>query len=132
MSNIRSTDKKNKQYTISDRIKKSIILFFYILIVTMIILPSNWMLTNVNAQTDKDPAFQDSYWTDDNTISTSNTSTNDPVKKEVGPGEGAATLAVVLVNKARSDITAVKGYLSLPRDFKAIGVIPPEFRNNIS
>jgi len=85
---------------------------------------SNWTLANSNAQTDLDPAFQDSYWTDDNTISTSNTSTNDAVKREVGPGEGTATLAVVLVNKARSDITAVKGYLSLPPGFKAIGVIP--------
>ncbi|MBD0360285.1 MAG: hypothetical protein ICV56_06185, partial [Nitrososphaeraceae archaeon] len=37
---------------------------------------------------------------------------------------GTSTLAVVLVNKARSDITAVKGYLSLPPGFKAIGVIP--------
>ena len=98
----------------------------------MLLLSSNWTLTNSNAQTDLDPAFQDSYWTDDNMISTSNTSTNEAVKKEVGPGEGAATLAVVLVNKARSDITAVKGYLGLPDGFKAIGVIPPDVGKNIS
>ncbi|HZC47960.1 MAG TPA: hypothetical protein VE244_02750 [Nitrososphaeraceae archaeon] len=98
----------------------------------MLLLSSNWSLTNSNAQTDLDPAFQDSYWTDDDMISMSNTSTNDAVKKEVGPGEGTATLAVVLVNKARSDITAVKGYLSLPAGFKAIGVIPPDMGKNIS
>lgn len=98
----------------------------------MLLLPSAWTLGNANAQTDKDPAFQDSYWTDNNAISSSNTSTNDPVKKEVGPGEGAATLAVVLVNKARSDITAVKGYLSLPSGFDEIGLIPYEERNNTS
>lgn len=97
---------------------------------TMLFLPSTWPLTNANAQTDKDPAFQDSYWTDNNAISSSNTSTNEPVRKEVGPGEGMATLAVVLVNKARSDITAVKGYLNLPPGFNAIGVIPQDARNN--
>src|SRR5215213_7628481 len=128
MTNIVSSHKREKkqQNAISCRIKKSSRIFFvYSLIGIMILMSSsNWTLANSNAQTDLDPAFQDSYWTDDNTISTSNTSTNDAVKKEVGPGEGTATLAVVLVNKARSDITAVKGYLSLPPGFKAIGVIP--------
>ncbi|HKG42055.1 MAG TPA: hypothetical protein VKA98_07950 [Nitrososphaeraceae archaeon] len=128
MTNIVSSHKREKkqQNAISCRIKKSSRIFFvYSLIGIMILMSSsNWTLANSNAQTDLDPAFQDSYWTDDNTISTSNTSTNDAVKREVGPGEGTATLAVVLVNKARSDITAVKGYLSLPPGFKAIGVIP--------
>src|SRR5215208_3536893 len=128
MTNIVSSHKREKkqQNAISCRSKKSSRIFFvYSLIGIMILMSSsNWTLANSNAQTDLDPAFQDSYWTDDNTISTSNTSTNDAVKREVGPGEGTATLAVVLVNKARSDITAVKGYLSLPPGFKAIGVIP--------
>ena len=128
MINIVSTHKreKNQQNAISCRIKKwSRVFVVYSLISIMILMSSSsWTLTNSNAQTDLDPAFQDSYWTDDNMISASNTSTNDAVKKEVGPGEGTATLAVVLVNKARSDITAVKGYLSLPPVFKAIGVIP--------
>ncbi len=128
MINIVSTHKreKNQQNAISCRIKKSSRAFLvYSLINIMILMSSsNWTLTNSNAQTDLDPAFQDSYWTEDNMISASNTSTNDAVKKEVGPGEGTATLAVVLVNKARSDITAVKGYLSLPPGFKAMGVIP--------
>ncbi|HET6799810.1 MAG TPA: hypothetical protein VFH25_04535 [Nitrososphaeraceae archaeon] len=128
MINIVSTNKrgKNRQNAISYRIKKSSRVFVVHSLISIMILmsSSNWTLTNSNAQTDLDPAFQDSYWTDDNMISASNTSTNDAVKKEVGPGEGTSTLAVVLVNKARSDITAVKGYLSLPPGFKAIGVIP--------
>jgi hypothetical protein len=128
MINIVSTHKreKNQQNAISCRIKKSSRVFVVHSLISIMILmsSSNWTLTNSNAQTDLDPAFQDSYWTDDNMISASNTSTNDAVKKEVGPGEGTSTLAVVLVNKARSDITAVKGYLSLPPGFKAIGVIP--------
>lgn len=134
MTNIAFTHKREKKQknAISCRIKKSSRVFLYSLISIMLLLSSNWTLTNSNAQTDLDPAFQDSYWTDDNMISTSNTSTNEAVKKEVGPGEGAATLAVVLVNKARSDITAVKGYLGLPDGFKAIGVIPPDVGKNIS
>jgi hypothetical protein len=135
MTNIAFTHKreKNQKNAISCcRIKKSSRVFLYSLISIMLLLSSNWTLTNSNAQTDLDPAFQDSYWTDDNMISTSNTSTNEAIKKEVGPGEGAATLAVVLVNKARSDITAVKGYLGLPDGFKAIGVIPPDVGKNIS
>src|SRR5918996_795253 len=124
MTNIVFNYKKHQRHTICCLIQKSSRVLFYFLVSTMLLVPSAWTLGNANAQTDKDPAFQDSYWTDNNAISSSNTSTNDPVKKEVGPGEGTATLAVVLVNKARSDITAVKGYLSLPPGFKAIGVIP--------
>src|SRR5918911_26463 len=123
MTNTVFTCKKHQQHVISYLIRKSLRLLVYFLMSTMLFLPSTWPLTNANAQTDKDPAFQDSYWTDNNAISSSNTSTNEPVKKEVGPGEGMATLAVVLVNKARSDITAVKGYLNLPPGFKSIGVI---------
>src|SRR5918992_584274 len=134
MTNIAFTHKREKKQknAISCRIKKSSRVLLYSLISIMLLLSSNWTFTNSNAQTDLDPAFQDSYWTDDNMISTSNTSTNEAIKKEVGPGEGAATLAVVLVNKARSDITAVKGYLGLPDGFKAIGVIPPDVGKNIS
>ncbi len=69
-------------------------------------------------QTEKDPAFQDSYWTD-KTVASGNDS--DKLReREVGPGEGIATLAVVLVNKAQSEITAVKGYLNLPQEFQAV------------
>jgi len=62
--------------------------------------------------TDRGPAFLDAYWT--NYLSTSSTPNNNTVKKEVGPGDGTSTLAVVLVNKGRSDITGITGYLSLP------------------
>ena len=132
MTNIVFTCKKHQQHVISYLIRKSLRLLVYFLVSTMLLLPSTWTLTNANAQTDKDPAFQDSYWTDNNAISSSNTSTNEPVRKEVGPGEGTATLAVVLVNKARSDITAVKGYLNLPSGFNTIGVIPQDVLNNAS
>src|SRR5918911_5479571 len=132
MTNTVFTCKKHQQHVISYQIRKSLRLLVYFLVSTMLLLPSTWTLTNANAQTDKDPAFQDSYWTDNNAISSSNTSTNEPVRKEVGPGEGTATLAVVLVNKARSDITAVKGYLNLPSGFNTIGVIPQDVLNNAS
>jgi hypothetical protein len=69
-------------------------------------------------QTEKDPAFQDSYWTD-KTVASGNDS-DKLQEREVGPGEGIATLAVVLVNKAQSEITAVKGYLNLPQEFQAV------------
>ena len=62
---------------------------------------------------DKGPAFLDAYWT--NYLSTSSASNNNTLKKEVGPGDGTSTLAVVLVNKGRSDITGVTGFLNLPR-----------------
>ena len=41
------------------------------------------------------------------------------IEKEVGPGEGISTLAIELVNTARSDITAVKGFLTLPSGFQS-------------
>jgi hypothetical protein len=74
--------------------------------------------------TDRSPSFLEAYWTD-NSQSTSSLSTsgtnNNSVKEEVGPGEGASTLAVVLVNKGRSEITALTGYLTLPTSgFRAI------------
>ncbi|MGN6709689.1 MAG: COG1361 S-layer family protein [Candidatus Nitrosocosmicus sp.] len=69
--------------------------------------------------TDRGPTFLDAYWT--NYLSTSSTPNNNTVKKEVGPGDGTSTLAVVLVNKGRSDITGITGYLSLlPENFLSI------------
>ena len=75
--------------------------------------------------TDRSPSFLEAYWTD-NSGSTSSSSAsasnnNNPIKKEVGPGEGPSELAVVLVNKSRSEITALTGYLTLPASgFRAI------------
>jgi hypothetical protein len=75
--------------------------------------------------TDRSPSFLEAYWTD-NSGSTSSSSTsasnnNNSIRKEVGPGEGASRLAIVLVNKGRSEITALTGYLTLPTSgFRAI------------
>ncbi|MGH9983860.1 MAG: hypothetical protein ACRD8W_07885 [Nitrososphaeraceae archaeon] len=74
--------------------------------------------------TDKVPSFLEAYWTD-NTTTTAN---NNKLKKEVGPGEGASTLAIVLVNRGRSEITGVTGYLTLPSGgFRSI-----EGENNVT
>jgi hypothetical protein len=75
--------------------------------------------------TDRSPSFLEAYWTDNSgstsTSSTSVSNNNNSVRKEVGPGEGASRLAVVLVNKGRSEITALTGYLALPTSgFRAI------------
>ena len=75
-------------------------------------------LIDTYAQTDKDPDFLDAYWTENVRSASTTVAINNLIKKEVGPGEGASTLAVVLVNKGRSDITAVTGYLTLPSGFK--------------
>ena len=65
--------------------------------------------------TDRSPSFLEAYWTDNSgSTSSSSTSSNNSIKKEVGPEEGASTLAIVLVNKGRSEITALTGYLILP------------------
>src|SRR5919109_197434 len=74
--------------------------------------------TTSNLLTDRSPSFLEAYWTD-NSESTSSSLTpsnnnNNSIKKEVGPGEGTSTLAIVLVNKGRSEITALTGYLTLP------------------
>ena len=75
--------------------------------------------------TDRSPSFLEAYWTD-NAGSTSSSpasisNNNNSIRKEVGPGEGASKLAVVLVNKGRSEITALTGYLTLPAlGFRAI------------
>jgi hypothetical protein len=77
-----------------------------------------------NPLTDRSPSFLEAYWTDNSrstSSSSDSSSDNNPIKKEVGPGEGASTLAVVLVNKGRSEITALTGYLTLPSSgFRAI------------
>src|SRR6476646_4064270 len=74
---------------------------------------------NNGADTDRAPSFLDAYWTNYQS-SNSTPPSNNSVKKEVSPGEGSSTLAVVLVNKGRSDITGVAGYLTLPKGFEPI------------
>lgn len=61
------------------------------------------------------PVFLDAYWT-------SGSSGNQSGEEvDVGPGDGASTLAVVLINRGPSDIAAITGRLSLPDDFRATG-----------
>lgn len=79
----------------------------------------------VSVQTDRVPSFLEAYWTEDS-ISTSTSTTNNS-KKEIGPGEGTSTLAIVFVNRGRTDITGVTGYLTLPPGFRAI-----EGENNVT
>ena len=65
------------------------------------------------------PVFVDAYWTESS--SSFSTDTTDQAEREVGPGEGRATLAVVLMNRSMQDISALVGYLKLPDGFKAVG-----------
>jgi hypothetical protein len=83
-------------------------------------------IINAFAQTDNSPGFQDSYWTDN----LSSIPGARQTKVEVGPGEGSSTLAIVLVNKARQDITGVKGVLTLPDGFEAAGTAAGQTQNN--
>jgi len=85
---------------------------------------SNYLI-NAFAQTDNSPGFQDSYWTDN----LSSIPGARQTKVEVGPGEGSSTLAIVLVNKARQDITGVKGVLTLPDGFEAAGAADGQVNN---
>lgn len=79
----------------------------------------------ISVQTDRAPSFLEAYWTEDS-VSTSTSTTNNS-KKEIGPGEGTSTLAIVFVNRGRTDITGVTGYLTLPPGFRAI-----EGENNVT
>jgi len=65
------------------------------------------------------PVFIRSYWTESHAALNANTS--DQVEREVGPGEGRATLALVLLNRSVQDISAVTAYMRLPEGFKAVG-----------
>ncbi len=60
-------------------------------------------------------------------MSSSSSVSSSAVKKEVGPGDGASTLAVVLVNAGRNDITGVTGYLNLP---PSTGFVPMPGESN--
>ena len=72
------------------------------------------------------PVVLDTYFTD---ASSSAGTTEKPLKLEVGPGEGPASLAVVLVNRSQQIGYAVSGYLQLPKGFKPGGIsAEPEAR----
>src|SRR5207237_698178 len=67
------------------------------------------------------PVYLDSYWTTSDTSSADSENLTDKAEVEVGPGDGASTLAVVLINRGPSDIAGITGHLSLPQGFKATG-----------
>lgn len=131
----RSVIGKSMQYKNSNCIGNKVFVFGMLLLLFTLYFPAYAVLENnsVFAQpapttgeslTDRSPSFLEAYWTD-NSESTSSFSTsgsnNNSIKEEVGPGEGASTLAVVLVNKGRSEITALTGFLTLPTSgFRAI------------
>lgn len=131
----RSVIGKSMQYNNSNCIGNKVFVFETFLLLFILYFPGHAVLENnaVFAQpapttdeslTDRSPSFLEAYWTD-NSESTSSFSTsgsnNNSIKEEVGPGEGTSTLAVVLVNKGRSEITALTGYLTLPTSgFRAI------------
>ena len=69
---------------------------------------------------DRSPSFLEAYWTNKPITSSQSQRENNSIKVEVGPGEGPSTLAVVLVNTGRSEITGITGDLTLPEGFKAI------------
>jgi hypothetical protein len=129
------------------------IFIFILTIATLFIfsIPHLKSIVTVYAQLEeKDIEFQQSYWTEssqsvstassdkiESASSSSSTTTTDNTKKiekEVGPGEGISTLAIELVNTARTDITAVKGFLTLPKGFQDadVNITNPNIKNNIS
>ena len=116
-------------------LRKQINLFKYFILISTLIALSIFSLPNlknivtVNAQLEeKDIEFQQSYWTEssqsvstassDQKESSTTTDSTKKIEKEVEPGEGTSTLAIELVNTARTDITAVKGFLTLPKGFQ--------------
>src|ERR671911_1085619 len=102
----------------------SFILFLLLVLVIFINSNNSLLLGNAYAQRqpldDRSPTFLEAYWTNkDNTLPQSQDLDN-PLKVEVGPGEGPSTLAVILVNTGRSEISGINGYLQLPPGFQSI------------
>ena len=78
-------------------------------------------LTTVLDATYSGPVVVDSYWVDQGTSSSTDVTSN-PVKKEIGPGEGPSVFAVVLNNRGTAySITSVTAFLNLPSGFVATG-----------
>ncbi|MGI0026432.1 MAG: hypothetical protein ACREAD_01135 [Nitrosopumilaceae archaeon] len=88
----------------------------------------NNSIVNLQDSNYRGPVYLDSYWTDQ---SSSSTTTGNPVKKEIGPGEGPSTLAVVMVNRSPSDIIDVTGVLNLPSGFVPAGTSGDPSAQNI-
>ncbi len=78
-------------------------------------------LTTVLDATYAGPVVVDSYWVDQGTSSSTDVTSN-PVKKEIGPGEGPSVFAVVLDNRGTAySITSLTAFLNLPSGFVATG-----------
>ncbi len=78
-------------------------------------------LTTILDATYAGPVVVDSYWVDQGT-STNTDITSNPVKKEIGPGEGPSVFAVVMTNRnSNFPITSVTAFLNLPSGFAATG-----------
>jgi hypothetical protein len=101
-------------------------IFFLLFILVIFINPIFLIVDSGHGQIepldDKSPSFLEAYWTNKPITSSSSQSQGEsnPIKVEVGPGEGPSTLAVILVNTGRSEITGITGDLTLPKGFKAI------------
>ncbi len=78
-------------------------------------------LTTILDATYAGPVVVDSYWVDQGTSSSTDVTSN-PVKKEIGPGEGPSVFAVVFTNRnSNFPITSVTAFLNLPSGFLATG-----------
>ncbi|TRZ80850.1 MAG: hypothetical protein D4R90_00720 [Nitrosopumilales archaeon] len=77
-------------------------------------------LTTILDSSYQGPVVVDSYWVDQGTSTTSDTTSN-PIKKEIGPGEGASVFAVVLNNRGALPLQSVTAFLNLPSGFKPTG-----------
>lgn len=99
-------------------------ILFLLFILVIFINPNFLILSNSYGQMepldDRSPSFLEAYWTNKPITSSQSQRENNSIKVEVGPGEGPSTLAVVLVNTGRSEITGITGDLTLPEGFKAI------------
>jgi hypothetical protein len=85
-------------------------------------------IVNLQDSSYRGPVYLDSYWTDQ---SSSSTATSNPLKKEIGPGEGPSTLAVVMVNRSPFDIIDVTGVLNLPSGYSPTGTSGDPSAQNI-
>lgn len=78
-------------------------------------------LTTILDATYAGPVVVDSYWVDQGTSSASDVTSN-PVKKEIGPGEGPSVFAVVFNNRNSAfPITSITAFLNLPSGFTPTG-----------
>jgi hypothetical protein len=80
----------------------------------------NAPVTTIIGSSYQGPIVVDSYWVDQGTSSTGVVS-NNPIKKEIGPGEGASVFAVVLNSRSSSPILSITGFLNLPSGFVPMG-----------